>query len=206
MEVCSLEILIPIAGVATLAWLMYGNKRGPTPNVEGAVTVDLPKLLKGSSINKSWSSSTIPRTSGATRVSNAIISANEWLESGYPMAITLAALVNADYESRTSNQATGDSGKSFGLYQLHVNGAGRGMTVADMRDPSLNTRAIMNDFTRSGDPVMSAYRSGATVAQLAGLFGKYVERPANKNVIELRSAYARSLFPSVANIEGLKLV
>ena len=122
------------------------------------------------------------------------------------MAVVLAALVNADYESRMSNRATGDNGNAIGLYQLSKTGAGKGMSESDMRNPSLNTRAIMKDFKFSGEPVMSAYRAGSSVAQLAGLFGKYVERTANKNVIELRGAYARSLFPSIANIEGLKLV
>jgi len=206
MELCTLEILIPLAGAATLAWLMYANKKSGTVHPAGAVTVDLARLLKSSKMNTTWKSSTIPRTTGAERVSNATISANEWLESGYPMAVVLAALVNADYESRMSNRATGDNGNAIGLYQLSKTGAGKGMSESDMRNPSLNTRALMKDFKFSGEPVMSAYRAGSSVAQLSGLFGKYVERTANKNVIELRGAYARSLFPSIANIEGLKLV
>ena len=202
-----MEIAIPAIGAGVIAWLIFKSKQTGQKGPDGAVYVDLNALFKGSSINKTWKSSTIPRTTGYKRVSNANISANEWLQAGYPMAVTLAAIVNADYESRLSNLATGDNGKSFGLYQLHVNGAGKGMSEADMRDASLNTRAIMADYASgNGDPVDSAYRSGATLAQLAGLFGKYVERPKNPDVIELRAAYARHLFPSIANTDGLKLL
>ncbi len=208
IEGCFLDYVIPIAGVAAAAWLVFKSRQGPKrKQSDGSVYVDLDELLKRSSINKTWKSSTIPRTTASERVENATITVNQWLTAGYPMGVALAALVNADYESRTSNKATGDSGNSFGLYQLHVRGAGKGMTEAQMRDPVQNTLAIMRDYASgNGDPVDSAMRSGATLAQMAGLFGKYVERPANKDVVELRTAYARKLFPEIADVPGKELV
>ena len=205
---CYLEYIIPLVGVGTLAWLFLKSKKnGQGPAPAGSVYVDVDELIERSSINKTWSSSTIPRTKGSERVSNAKITVNQWLTAGYPLGVALAALTNADYESRTSNYATGDSGNSFGLYQLHVRGAGKGMTESQMRDPVQNTLAIMRDYAAgNGDPVDSAMRSGATLAQMAGLFGKYVERPANPDVIELRAAYCRKLFPSIANVPGKDLI
>ena len=203
-----MEWIIPVAGVGALAFLWTKSKKKSKPDApQGAVYVDLDELLKNSSINKTWSSSTIPKTTARERMENARITVDEWLTAGYPLGVALAALVNADYESRTSNYATGDSGKSFGLYQLHVRGAGKGMTEAQMRNPVQNTLAIMRDYASgNGDPVTDSMTSGGTLAQMAGLFGKYVERPANPDVIELRAAYARKLFPSIANTPGRDLI
>lgn len=202
-----MDYVLPLAGVAAAGWLLFKRSRSSKIPADGSVSVDVDELIRSSSINKTWSSSTIPKTKGSERVSNAQVTVNEWLDGGYPLGVALAALVNADYESRTSNKATGDSGKSYGLYQLHINGAGRGMSESQMRDPVQNTQAIIRDYASGhGDPVTSALRAGSTLAQLAGLFGRYVERPANPDVIELRAAYARKLFPDIANIPGKELV
>lgn len=64
-----------------------------------------------------------------------------------------AAVINALYESKLDPKAEGDkpdepgaAGKSIGLFQLHENGAGRGMSAAQRRNPILNTQRIAREF------------------------------------------------------------
>ena len=77
--------------------------------------------------------------SGATRAKNATIIVREFLRAGLPFGIALAAVANAQHESKLSNQAMGDinsSGRreSVGLFQLRWSdenrGAGRAKSVA----------------------------------------------------------------------------
>lgn len=197
-----MEILIPLAGVATVAYLIFKKKPQPAPSQQGGtVHVDIDELIRRSSINKSVKYSTIPKTSASERVRNSEITMELWLKAGVPLGVALGALVNADYESKLSNKAT--NGNAIGLYQLMPH---FGLSVEERRNPAINTRAIIGDFKKSGGPVMSAYNSGGSVAQIAGLFGKYVERTGNPKVLELRGAYARRLFPSIADIAARRLV
>lgn len=197
-----LEILIPIAGVATVAYLIFKKRPSVPPSSQQgeSVHVDIDGLIRRSTINKTVKFSTIPRTTGAERIRNAEITMEVLLKS-VPLGVAFAALVNADYESKLSNKAT--NGNAIGLYQLMPH---FGLSVDERRNPVTNTLAIMGDFRKSGGPVMAAYNSGGSVAQLAGLFGKYVERTGNPKVLELRSAYARRLFPSIADIAARRLV
>ena len=198
-----MEILIPIAGAVAVAYLLFKKpgKAVQGGGARGQVHVDIDSLIRGSSINKSVKYSTIPRTTGSERIRNAEASLSVWLRGGYPLGVALAAIVNADYESKLSNKAT--NGNALGLYQLMPH---HGLSAEEYRNPAANTRAIILDFTRSGGPVMSAYNSGGSLAQLSGLFGKYVERTGNPKVLELRSAYARRLFPEYADVEAKRLI
>lgn len=211
-----MELLIPVAGVAAVAWLIYASKGSKTRTgpFEQVTRIDVPGLIGASSINKTISMSTIPRTTGEQRVDNSITSAELWLEGAnfrgkklksVPMGIALAAIINADYESRSSNFATGDSGKSIGLYQIHERSRGS-FSESELRTATGNTLRMMELYWSGRNArVEGAYQAGATVAELAGLFGKYVEKTANPNALTLRADYARKLFPSIADLPGRAL-
>lgn len=211
-----MEILIPIAGVAAVAWLIYassGKQKAASGPFEKVTRVDLPSLIGGSSINRTVSMSTIPRTTGEERTRNSLESATMWLEGGtygsrrlrpVPMGVALAAIINADYESRTSNKATGDNGKAVGLYQIGPTSRG-GFTESQLRTAAGNTARMMELYSGRSSRIEGAYQVGATVAELAGIFGKYVERSANPNVLTKRADYARKLFPSIADLPAKAL-
>jgi len=207
-----MNFVIPAIGVGSLVALLFANSASgkaskPTKNSQ---RVDVDLLLKSSSINRSVSKSKgIPKTSASIRVRNANIVLDEFQSAGVPFGIGLAALVNANYESRLT-AALGDakSGNphSFGLFQLNIYGAGRGMTAEQMLDPKTNTRRIIEDYKKNGKPLDDAYTAGASVATLAGLFGKYIERPSDREgALTKRANYARELFPSVADNAGKEL-
>ncbi len=89
-----------------------------------------------------------------------------------------AAVVNAYAESRLDPKAAGDGGSSIGLFQLHKNGGGKGMTVAERENPVLNTRRIIREAIAAG---MASTR-GHSNADLAALFAQKVERCAECGV------------------------
>jgi hypothetical protein len=158
----------------------------------------------------------------ASRLQNARIIAEEFSAAGLPPSLALAAIVNANAESSLNALASGDNGKSIGLFQLHQNGGGKGMTVAERQDPRLNTRRIISEYQAarrqsSGYDLSQkktvqmislddAYAQGATVATLAGLWGFHVERPfyLYASAAE-RAKMARSLFPGVADVAARQL-
>jgi hypothetical protein len=137
------------------------------------------------------------------RLEAARIIVREFLAAGYPIQLALAAVVNANVESRLARGAIGDSGKSVGLFQLHESGGGYGMTVEQRKDPVANTRRIIEqtqaawtktsgkdlatNTTLTAESLKSAVERKASVATLAGLFGFHVERP-----YDLKKALARS--------------
>ncbi len=208
-----MNFVVPVVGIGSLIALFVSNKASgksskiPTNNTE---RVDTDGLLKKSSINKGVSKSKgIPKTSASIRVRNANIVLDQFEAAGVPLGISLAALVNANYESRLT-AALGDSSSgtphSFGLFQLNIYGAGRGMTAAEMLDPTANTKRIIEDYQKNGKPLRDAYFSGASVSSLSGLFGKYIERPSDaEGALTKRANFARELFPSIADKAGKEL-
>lgn len=155
--------------------------------------------------------------SGAVRLRNAQIIVREFTAAGYPLSLALAAVVNAEAESRLDNTAGGDGGGSIGLFQLSSTGGGRGMTVAQRQDPELNTRRIIQEFeaarrnTKGKDKsrgisvsdksMDQAVEDNDSLARLAGLFCFHVERPEALVLRQReREALARTLFPTVANL------
>jgi hypothetical protein len=130
----------------------------------------------------------------------------EFVLAGYPTAIALAAVVNAKAESNLNPLAVGDNGASIGLFQLYERGAGAGMTVEQRQDPATNTRRIIQEVRTYGGPMMQAYQAGASLADLAGLFARDIERPADRTGEQIRrAAMARSLFPGLADMPGYML-
>jgi len=142
----------------------------------------------------------------AQRIKNATIIVREFLRAGYPLGIALAAVANAQHESGLSNQAMGDknaSGRaeSVGLFQLRWSdndrGAGVGMSDKQRMNPVLNTKRIIKEVKDYGSKLMNEYNNGATVGRLAVVFGRDIERPANKGVGRDKTAY--KIFGNLAN-------
>lgn len=169
--------------------------------------INLPALWEGSEFQRASKYA----ESAAGRVRNAQIIVTEFLKSGFPLGVALAAVVNARHESDLSNAAVGDSGHSVGLFQLYDSGAGKGMTVEERMDPYINTRRIIEETEVYGNKtyrdgrlnLMDAYDQGASVSTLALIFGRDIERPANKGAG--RDKTARSLFPAIADLPAKTL-
>lgn len=148
----------------------------------------------------------------AQRIKNATIIVREFLRAGYPLGIALAAVANAQHESGLSNQAMGDknaSGRaeSVGLFQLRWSdndrGAGVGMSDKQRMNPVLNTKRIIKEVKDYGSKLMNEYDNGATVGRLAVVFGRDIERPANKGVGRDKTAY--KIFGNLANMPANQL-
>lgn len=135
-----------------------------------------------------------PRTADENR---AIIRAL-FLAAGLPLAVAKAAEVNAQWESAGwNNRAVGDGGKSVGLFQLHENGAGRGMSVAERMDPARNTLRIIDEVRSShGVLLLEAARAGLRLPELAAIFSRDIERPADRaGEMKRRAELAKQLYP-----------
>jgi len=199
--------LFAIAGLAIAAWFVFGqSKTGGVPKVPGVgrrpsppakTPYPLAMLLGTSTIIREVQTSTIPRTSGKERMSNATRIFKAFKRAGWSDAVALAAIVNADYESKLSNEAVGDSGSSVGLFQVHKT---HGMSVKDRMNPTKNIDFILRDIAKNGHKIVLMDKNHASVAVLAGQFGHDIERPADRvGALSKRAAYAQSLFPAVAN-------
>jgi hypothetical protein len=114
-----------------------------------------------------------------------------------------AAIANAYAESRLDPLAVGDGGASVGLFQLHVNGGGKGMSVEQRMDPVLNAKRIIEEARAT--PVVKS--KGKTHAELAADFARYVERCAECGVkpgdstaqLTYRADLCRRLFGALAD-------
>lgn len=187
---------------------------GPTANDD---VLDIDALLAAAPLGNNPAGRL---ASAAERVNSARIIVREFQAAGLPLSLALAAVTNADVESGLNPRASGDGGKSVGLFQLHESGGGRGMSVAQRQDPVQNTRRIIAEFqaararttgknlaeggaTVGAESLNAALARGATVAELAGLFGFHVERPYDlKAALVDRPERARKLFPGVAALPG----
>ena len=135
----------------------------------------------------------------------------QFILAGYPLGIGLAAVVNAKAESNLDPGAVGDNGASVGLFQLYDRGAGAGMALPrgpsgqpDPRDPRFsptkNTARIIEEVKRYGGNLSAAHEAGASVAMLAGIFARDIERPANVELrMAEREALARTMFGPLAD-------
>ena len=129
----------------------------------------------------------------------------EFVAAGYSLSVAAAAVVNAYAESGLNPLAIGDNGRSVGLFQLNIRGAGAGMTVGDdgalpqaaaRQDATTNVRTLIARERSALGKVAAGAAAGEGIPRLAALFSTYVERPANKPLSEsYRSALALRLFP-----------
>jgi hypothetical protein len=155
-----------------------------------------------------------------SQLANARVIVREFLAAGHPLQLALAAVVNAHAESGLNASIAGDGGQSVGLFQINALKGKRTFT-GDRKDPVYNTRWIINEVNTEGpkrtitkggssgqvfqgnQTLFQALQKGASVSELAGLFGAYIERP-DRVVSEysVRKASARKLFPTVADLSG----
>lgn len=84
-----------------------------------------------------------------------------------------AAVANAYAESRLDPLAIGDGGASVGLFQLHADGAGAGLSVEARQDPRTNTLRILQ--VALSEPEFTA-SYGQTHAEVTRAFAQWVER------------------------------
>jgi hypothetical protein len=136
------------------------------------------------------------KTLSANQLYMIYIIEREFLAAGLPLSIACAAVVNAVAESGLNPSAPGDSGHSIGLFQLHDGGAGKGMSVADRKDPAINTRRIIKEVKDSfGKELRRLASQGATIAQLSAIFSRDIERPKDKQgEMDKRYAKAEKMF------------
>ncbi|MCK6544408.1 transglycosylase SLT domain-containing protein [Myxococcota bacterium] len=89
-------------------------------------------------------------------------------------------------ESGGNPNAIGDNGHSVGLFQMHDQGAGHGMSVEQRKDPRVQFETMMPKF-------VAAYRSGRAQgldgAQLAIHIAREAERPAASMLPKYGRAY-----------------
>lgn len=120
----------------------------------------------------------------------------EFTAAGFSPLVAAAAVVNAYAESRLDPKAVGDSGRSIGLFQLSIKGAGAGMSVAARQDPTTNTRTLIAREARALAKIKAAVAKGASLGDLVEMFSTYVERPGDKpGEAVKRRLYAVRLFP-----------
>lgn len=154
--------------------------------------------------------------SASRRLANAMTILREFRKAGMPVSWALAAIVNSDAESGLNDQATSGSGKSHGLFQLHDSGLGAGIPISQRMDPAFATRKIIEEVNRvkrftkgtelstnqavTRDSMVTTYDNNGSIADLAGAFCFFVERPYElRRDTEARKQKARDMFPSVAN-------
>jgi hypothetical protein len=110
----------------------------------------------------------IPGLSGTSTPNNIISIITSVAQSlGIDPAIALAT---ASLESRFNPNAIGDSGHSVGLFQLHDQGEGAGMSVAQREDPTVNAQIALTEFAR-------VRANNPSVVNNPGLWAALAQRP-----------------------------
>ena len=164
--------------IAGAVLLLFGGSTRATANV-------LPLLVKKY------------RSERNDRMINIIQS--EFAQAGFGANAIAAAVTNAYAESGLNPLASGDGGHSIGLFQLNDWGAGAGMTVAYRHDPTNNTRGILRVVKgKFGADFRRRAAEGAQADELAAIFARDIERPADREgAAKSRAALARAMFPAL---------
>jgi hypothetical protein len=124
--------------------------------------------------------------------------------AGLPDSVTAAAIVNAWAESSLNPNAVSPAGTAVGLFQLHDNGAGHGMSIATRKDPAANTNKIIQEIKgHFGRTLLEQASRGASVWELTKLFTVHIERPGDANRRgDERAALAESWWGPVCKETG----
>jgi len=125
---------------------------------------------------------------------------DEFTAANYTRPVIIAAVVNAYAESGFNPNAHNTSGEdSAGLFQLNLNGAGRGMTDAARMDPYTNVRTILDRESGPLRVIQANADGGVAVEELVAEFTKTVERPKDREgAAANRKALYRQMFPDLA--------
>lgn len=123
-------------------------------------------------------------------------------------ALALAMVVNAWDESRIENVCRTDAENSCGLFQLNAGGndVARALAAEDpdgRLNPAKNTRGIIELLEQTGGEVFAALDRNATVAEIAGIFRRDVERPADRYAAaEATERSAQTIYPTYWNVRA----
>jgi Phage tail lysozyme len=137
----------------------------------------------------------------ATKTANVKAIEEVFLSADMPENLIAAAVANSYHESGWNAEAVGDGGHSIGLFQLNDWGAGSGLTVEYRKDPRNNARTILDRevLAKRGKALRDAAAQGTGVGELAAIFSRDIERPADKEGnMASRKALAEAMFPSLA--------
>ena len=122
-------------------------------------------------------------------------------DAGLNERVIAAAIANSWVESGWNPNAVGDDGHSIGLFQLNDWGAGSGLSVEFRKDPRNNAKTILERevLAKRGLTLRTRAEEGAGVGELAAIFSRDIERPANvEGNMAIRKALAEDMFPSLA--------
>ncbi len=99
-------------------------------------------------------------------------------------------IANAYAESTLNPNAVSPGKKSFGIFQLHVDGMGKGWEYAEMKDARLSTFAIVSEAKKMG-----IYNKKRNSRSATSFICKRVLRPANSDEqVEKRIDILENLF------------
>lgn len=121
-----------------------------------------------------------PLNANQTQMAKLIV--RRFRAAGLSDSVAAAAIVNAWAESSLNPNAMSPAGTAVGLFQLHDNGAGHGMSIASRKDPATNTDKIIQEIKgHFGRTLLERARQGASVWELTKLFTVHIERPGDAN-------------------------
>lgn len=144
----------------------------------------------------------------------AALIAREARAAGLSAALAGALIVNAYAESTLSERAAGDLdaggiAHSYGLFQLsdRPGAMGAGMSVASRIDGATNVRRMLAALRGDeGHAVRAAADRGASVAELAALISRDLERPRDVAGEQIRRrTLAIRLFGAPATVRGSRI-
>lgn len=183
-------------------------------------------VLPAPNLPQTWTRWTLPASPGIltpTRADIVRIVVREFRAAGLPDSVLAAALVNAWAESKFDPRIKSPGSEdSIGVFQLNSRGLGAGMSADERRDPTLNTRRIIQEIKRvpplaqvtranagdlsanpAGRRLLAASAAGEPLARLIALFTEDIERPADRAAKgRERAAIGRSWWGSVIDQRG----
>lgn len=159
------------AGSDALGRLVAGVVRGLLDQAKAALGISSPSTefaLIGQQSIDGFIAGVVAKTGAARDAVEAVVTAA--IRNGMDPIIALAL---AKAESGLNPRAVGDQGHSVGLFQLHDQGQGAGMSVAQRQDPQANADTFLNQHKALYDQLVA---SGLTGAELATIFGGQAEQ------------------------------
>lgn len=110
--------------------------------------------------------------------------------------ITAAAIVNALAESRLNPQAIGDGGKSVGTFQLHKNGLGKNLSIAERTNVYTSANIIGIQILKN-KKLYDLEENNALIPVMTSVITEEIMRPSNiEKEKEKRSKLAKQVFPN----------
>ena len=125
----------------------------------------------------------------------AIIIENELKELNIAPNVIAAAIVNSLAESKLKENAIGDGGKSYGIFQLHINGLGHNLSIAERQNIRISSNVIGVQIIRS-DSLYKSDKAGESIPKLSSIISEEIMRPKNTELEkETRKKLAMTIFP-----------